>query len=110
MRHYGIDYWDNPHNQCNILCIDINREAIINLTLDATKVLFQSRAPAQKKSDTCDCIEMNSCLRWNPHDVKLGETSAPSKSILNIMTDSDKFLKSINPSLIILKEISTRHI
>ena len=91
------------------MCIDIDRGPAIPLALDGTKVSFQSRAPTQYELDTCEYVEMTSGVLWDPHDVKLGEMSAMRRKH-DDTADSDEFLKSIDPSLIMLKEMSTRHI
>ena len=109
IQHNGIDYWDNPYDHRRGLCIDIDRGPAIPLALDGTKVSFQSRAPTQYELDTCEYVEMTSSVPWDPHDVKLGEMSAMRQK-QDDTTDSDEFLNSIDPSLIMLKEMSTRHI
>ena len=109
IRYNGLDYWDNPYDRRHGLCIDIDRGPMIDLTLDGTKVSFISRAPTQNELDTCEYIEMTSSLNWDPQDVKLGEMSVEVHPP-DTLGESDELLKSINPSLVMLKEMSTRYI
>ena len=111
IRHNGIDYWDNPYDQRHGLCIEVDGGPTIDLAMDGTKVTFKSRAPSQHELNTCDHIDMTSSFRWEPHDVKLGETRVNvDKAIDDFIGESDRLLQSIDPSLIMLKEMSTRHI
>ena len=109
IRHNGIDYWDNPYDRRHGLCINVDRGPKINLNLEGTKISFQSRVPTQKELDNCEYVELTSSLRWEPQEVKLGELS-----IINPKPDTiscgDDLIKSANPSLIMMKEMATRHI
>ena len=109
VRHHGNKYWDNPYDRRHDLCIDIDRGPVIPLTLCGTKVSFDSRVPTKQELDTCEHIELTSSIPWDPHVVKLGEMNAPRHQD-DYIPDSDELIKSITPSLIMLKEMSTRHI
>ena len=52
---------------------------------------------------------MTAGVIWDPHNVKLGKMNVTTQRQQD-MTDSDEMLKSIDPSLIMLKEMTTRHI
>ena len=109
-RHNGIDYWDNPYDKHHNLSIEIDKGPIIDLYLQGTKVIFESRVPTSNELATCEHIEMTSSLQWEPQEVQLGQVSAHETMSESIVSDSDQLLRSITPSLIMLKEMSTRHI
>ena len=109
IRHNGIDYWDNPFDKSRGICIELDDGPTIKLAMDGTKVTFKSRAPSQHELNTCEHIEMTSSFTWEPHDVQLGEMNMRSVTD-EIFSESDRFLHSINPSLIMLKEMSSRYI
>ena len=113
IRHNDIDYWDNPYDKRNGLCIDVDRGPLIDLSLDGTKVVFESRSPTMKELETCEHVELTSILKWEPHEVKLGKLKI-SQHIINkendVLGEGEQMLRSITPSLIMLKEMSHRHI
>ena len=120
IRHNHIDFWDNPFDPNHELCIDVPDGPFIPLKFEGTKLLFESRVPTQKELANCIHVEMTSSLDWNPGSVDLNlSISQISRSVDYFdvggaytsvpFNNDDLVLRSIEPSLIFLSELTTDH-
>ena len=108
IRHNGIDFWDNPFDEEHNLSIEVDRGPYIPLSITGTKVYFQTRAPSQQELSSCPHVELTSILPWNPSTVKLGEVLSTRHDIA--LYEHDSWLYDVNPTLVMLKELSVRYI
>lgn len=75
----GINYWDNPFDKTNPIGILVMEELFIPLTLQGTKLSFQTRSPMAIELDNCPRVSMTSVNQWNPVKVILGSMDVPRK-------------------------------
>ena len=57
VRHYGIEFWDNPFNKDRGLKIELD-EILIRMKSEGTKVFFESSAPTDVELERCPKIVM----------------------------------------------------
>ena len=75
IRHFGLDFWDNPFDEYHNLEINTHMSLIIPLQRHGTKISFETRSPTPQELQSCKHIHMTNDIPWNPHDVKLGMVS-----------------------------------
>jgi hypothetical protein len=73
VRHYGINFWDNPYDKVNGTKIDIDDAVTIKLRTIGTKILFESRSPSEQELRNCHKIHITSKREWNPETVALSK-------------------------------------
>ena len=80
IRHYGIDFWDNPYDKTKGTKIDVDDGITVGLSVKGTKILFESRAPTDQELKDCHKIHMTSKVEWNPGTVSLGSVKTNHKN------------------------------
>ena len=125
IRHYGINFRDNPYDPMRDLSIEVNDELTIPLNTSGTKVQFVSRTPTQEELETCPRVVLTSPSEWNPKDIRLGELKSDQpdhRNINEVITDQDgnylyldinddtALLHSIEPSLVRLSQLLTKRV
>ena len=75
LRHYGVQFWDNPYDMDHPLSIEVSNEVTIPLMTRGTKVLFRTFKPSQAQLEACPKIQINIADPWNPMEIKMGELS-----------------------------------
>ena len=119
VRHYGIDFWDNPYDKDRGTRIEID-DISIQLQLQGTKLFFETKAPTDDELERCPKIDMTSSQPWEPSTVMLQQTnstvSPPLRRIAQVQYgsgatyeylhhDSDEaLLHSVSPALVDLRE------
>ena len=86
LRHYGIDFWDNPYDKHHDLSIEVPNEIIIPLKTKGTKVLFTTHKPLQRELSSCPMIYMNSANPWNPKTITMGRVRSAYHQDFKIST------------------------
>ena len=70
MRHFGVTVQDNPYSNSPLYIESTDRDFVLLLILEGTKILAHTRNPTGKELATCRHILLYSHHEWNPHIVK----------------------------------------
>ena len=120
IRHYQIDYWDNPYDRMHDLSIVIPGVLTIPMFQIGTKLQFQTRSPTTEELTNITDefrIELTSAQEWNPDSVQLSSTSIQIQDMPFCQTtlngdriyrepsSDEALLHSISPSFITLQEL-----
>ena len=120
IRHYQIDYWDNPYDRMHDLSIVIPGVLTIPMFQIGTKLQFQTRSPTTEELTNITDefrIELTSAQEWNPDSVQLSSTSMQIQDMPFCQTtlngdriyrepsSDEALLHSISPSFITLQEL-----
>ena len=123
VRHYGINFWENPYDKERGLRIELEDSIDVILRTKVTKVLFDTKSLSDAELRDCLQLQITSRNEWNPATVSLNEMTTgihnnrPSMRISELKvstnrhdykylesTDDASILHSIKPSLSNLKE------
>ena len=117
LRHYGIEFNDNPYDREKGLNINVNDEVIIAMQAYGTKVRCETRVPTEQELLNCEHVVMTSPTAWEPDQVIMQETNvydqyAPQyvfdevnqRYSYNDLNMDESFLHEIDPCLTSLRE------
>ncbi len=90
----GLDFFDDPVRDEELLYVGINDELVIPVKFKGTKCIFDSRVPTRQELESCPHFEMTSSREWIPNTVnlcdlrKLSQTTTIRRSIYKITKDT----------------------
>ena len=97
LRHFGVEFWDNPFDPNHDLSI-VHDDVMIPLDYHGTKLRFESRVPTQYELTHCVHIHMTDVNPWNPDSVILGQLqSANTMNIISHMRTTAHSFMVDNP-------------
>ena len=121
VRHYGLEFWDNPYDRERGLKIASDDGLVIPMYSQGTKIMFRTRVPTREELEECPHITMTSPRPWEPSEVVLQEANIRRPSITDTpliqqlgygsyaysdATTDEAILHEINPVLVTLKELA----
>ena len=60
IRHYGLNFWDNPYNKELALNIELDDSVNVTMQMKVTKIYFETRSPSEVELRYCPKLQLTS--------------------------------------------------
>ena len=85
IRHYGLNFWDNPYDKEQGLKIQFGDLVDVTMQTKGTKIYLEIRSPSEVELRDCPKLQLTSRKEWNPAIVSLGELKSDTGYHLPMM-------------------------